>query len=251
MFIADDLGAWLISLFADGVRRNLTALVLGDELDRALRSAATAAIELTAAELCPDDSQAAMVINEVFGAPVSDALFAQHTTLLRALENGIAEQVAVLDDASLTGTDQSSADVLGVPAGVIAEKLADNLVQRIKAAAARGGPLAALADQLNHDRTYTQGRETTDAVRQVGARILEAITPLATVRRAQTTSSEILPDIALHVEQCFENLGLDQHDEAERVSVLNRGAAGSPAIPRTGRIVTHGHGHLRRPGRAP
>lgn len=216
MFIADDLGAWLISLFADGVRRNLTALVLGDELDRALRSAAAAAIELTAAELCPDNSQAAMVINEVFGAPVSDALLAQHTTLLRALETGIDEQLAVLDDASLTGTGRSSADVLGVPARVIAEKLADNLVQRIKAAAARGGPLASLAAQLNHDRTYTQGQETTDAVRQVGARILDAITPLATTQRAQATNSETLPDIALQVEQCFENLGLDQHDEAER-----------------------------------
>ena len=216
MFVADDLGAWLIGLFADSVRRNLTTLVLGDELDRAVHSAATAAIDHTAAELCPGDSQAAMVINEVFGAPISDALLAQHTTLLRALETGIAEQLAVLDDASLTETGQSSADILGVPAGVIAEKLTDNLVQRIKAVAARGGPLAPLADQLNHDRTYIQGQETTDAVRQVGARILEAITLLATAQGAQSTSSETLKDIALYVEQCFENLGLDEHDEGER-----------------------------------
>ena len=103
MFVADDLGAWLIGLFADSVRRNLTTLVLGDELDRAVRSPATAAIDHTAAELCPGDSQAAMVINEVFGAPISDALLAQHTTLLRALETGIAQQLAVLDDASLAG----------------------------------------------------------------------------------------------------------------------------------------------------
>jgi hypothetical protein len=42
---------------------------------------------------------------------------------------GISAQLAVLDDSSLTGTGQSSADVLGVPGEVIAG--AANLTQRL------------------------------------------------------------------------------------------------------------------------
>ena len=53
-------------------------------------------------------------------------------------------------------------------------------------------------------------------MRQVGARSFEAITLLATAQRTQSTSSETLKDIALGVGQCFENLGLDEHDEGER-----------------------------------
>lgn len=220
VFVADDLGAWLVGLLADGVRRKLTTLVLGDELDRALRTAATAAIGITADELCPDDhgqaEQVAMVINEVFRKPVSDALLAQHMTVLNALQAGIADQLAVLDDASLTGTGLSSADVLGVPVGVLADKLTDHLVQRIILSAARGGPLEPLAAQLNHDRTYLQGQDARDALRQLGTQILEAVAPLAAAPKAQRPGSEALPDIALHVDQCFEDLGLDEHDEAER-----------------------------------
>jgi len=55
VFVADDLGAWLTGLLADAGRRKLTALVLGTDQERALRSAATAAVRLTAAELRPDD----------------------------------------------------------------------------------------------------------------------------------------------------------------------------------------------------
>lgn len=44
VFIADDLGAWLIGLLADTGRKNLTALVLGTEQERAVRLVATAAV---------------------------------------------------------------------------------------------------------------------------------------------------------------------------------------------------------------
>jgi hypothetical protein len=40
--------------------------------------------------------------------------------LLEGLQAGIAWQLAVLDDAELAGTGQSSADVLGVPGTVLA-----------------------------------------------------------------------------------------------------------------------------------
>ena len=55
-----------------------------------------------------------MVVSEVFGEPVPAAALAGQATVLEALQAGIAGQLAVLDDAGLTGTGQSSADVLGV-----------------------------------------------------------------------------------------------------------------------------------------
>ena len=59
---------------------------------------------------------------------------------------------------SLTGTGQSSADVLGTPGSVLAEKLAGHLVREIILRGSRGGPLAPLAGQLNHDVTHLQGQ---------------------------------------------------------------------------------------------
>ena len=50
MFVADDLGGWLIGLVADAARKKL---IRGDELDRALRASAATAIKRTGAELSP------------------------------------------------------------------------------------------------------------------------------------------------------------------------------------------------------
>jgi hypothetical protein len=58
-----------------------------------------------------------MVVSEVFGEPMPDSPLAGEATLLQALQAGIAEKLAVLDDAALTGTGQSSAEVLGVSGG--------------------------------------------------------------------------------------------------------------------------------------
>jgi hypothetical protein len=219
-FVADDLAAWLIALMADGVRRRLTTLVLGDELDRALGSAAKAAIGQTAADLCPDDTeqaeQVAAVINEVFRTPVSDALLARPTTMLRAIEAGITNQLAVLDDASLTGTGVSSADVLGIPAGELADKLTDHLVQQIALRATRGGALEPLAAQLNHDRTHLQGQEIYDALLHIRSEILEAIAPLTVAARDALPQSPELPDIDRYVAECFDGLNIDEHEKAER-----------------------------------
>jgi TIR domain-containing protein len=170
-FVADDLGAWLIGLIADATRKKLTGLILGTEQERALRSAATAAIQLTAQELCPSDAeqagQLAMVTNEVFAGPLPDAPLAGHSTMLEVLQAGIIEQLAVLDNTSLTGTGQSSADVLGIPAVVLADRLFSHLVREVMIRGSRGGPLTPLADQLNHDLTHLQGKRLEEMVGEV------------------------------------------------------------------------------------
>ncbi len=162
VFVVDDLAAWLVGLLADAGRKKLTTLVLGDAQERALQQAAIAAAQDTAEELSPSDGQRAgqiaIVIREVFRAPVPDAPLAGVATLVEGLQAGIAGQLAVLDDAGLTGTGQSSAEVLGVPGTVLADKLTEHLVREIMLRGSRGGPLAPLADQLNHDLTHLQVR---------------------------------------------------------------------------------------------
>jgi tetratricopeptide (TPR) repeat protein len=166
VFVADDLGAWLVGLLADAGRRKLAVLVLGSEQERALRQAAAAAVQLTAGELAFGNGEhagrLAMVISEVFREPVPDGRLAGQETLLEALHAGVAEMLAVLDDVSLTGTGQSSAGVLGVQGSVVAEKLAGHLVREVMLRGSRGGPLAPLAGQLNHDVTHLQGRRLED-----------------------------------------------------------------------------------------
>ena len=96
VFVADDLGAWLVGLLADAGRKKLTTVVLGSEQERALRQAATAAIQLTADELASagggQAGQLAMVVSEVFREPMPDAPLAGQATLLEVLQAGIAEQ---------------------------------------------------------------------------------------------------------------------------------------------------------------
>jgi len=104
-FVADDLGAWLVGLLADASRKKLMEFVLGTDQERALRSAATAAVRFTAEKLCPDDDEQtehlALVISQVFRSPVPTAPLAEHETVLEALQAGIAGQLTVLDDVSL------------------------------------------------------------------------------------------------------------------------------------------------------
>jgi len=185
VFVADDLGAWLVGLLADAGRKKLTTLVLGTDQERALRSAATAAVQLTANDLRPHDAEqaehVALVISQVFDGPVPVAWLAGHATVLEALHAGIAGQLAVLDDASLTGTGKSSAEVLGVPGKLLAENLAGHLLREIVTRGARGGPLEPLANQLNHDRTYLQGERVEGKVDQLDDRILEVLVRLDSV----------------------------------------------------------------------
>jgi hypothetical protein len=160
VFVADALGTWLVEQLAEAFRKKLTELIFGGEQERALRHAADAAVLATAEEMSPSGGaqaeQVAMVISEVFRNPVPDAPRAGPVMLLEGLQAGIARQLAVLDDAGLTGTGQSSADVMGVPGAVLADRLTAHLVREIIVRGSGGGPLAPLADQFNHELTRLQ-----------------------------------------------------------------------------------------------
>jgi hypothetical protein len=171
VFIADDLAAWLIGVLAEAGRKKLTTLVLGSEQERALRSAATTAVQSTVTELRPGDDdraeQLAMVVSEVFGEPTPEAPLGGQATVLEDLQAGIARQLTVLDDAGLTGTGQSSAEVLGLRAEVVAAKLTGHLLREIVVRGSRGGPLFPLASQLNHDVTHLQSQRVEAMVDQL------------------------------------------------------------------------------------
>jgi tetratricopeptide (TPR) repeat protein len=188
VFVADDLASWLIGLLADAGRRKLTALILGSDQERALRSAAAAAVRLTAGELRHGDpeqaEQVARVISEGFRAPMSAGALAGQQTMLGALRASVAGQLAVLDEAALTGAGQSPVSVLGVPAAVIAEKLAGHLVREIVSRAARGGPLVPLAAQLNDDVTHLQGQQVHGELRELRGVVLDALARLEAARAA-------------------------------------------------------------------
>jgi hypothetical protein len=170
VFVADDLGAWLVEVLADSGRRKLTELVLGTDQERALRSAATAAVQFTAAELSADGERAghlAMVISEVFAEPTPGARTAGWGTLLEELRAGIADQLKVLGDASMTGTGASSLETFGVRAEVLVERLTGNLVREIIVRGSRGGPLFPLASQINDDVTHLRGQRLETRVDEV------------------------------------------------------------------------------------
>ena len=183
VFLADDLGAWLVGLLADAGRKKLTTLVLGTDQERALRQAATAAVQLTARELDPSGGdqagQLAMVMSEVFSEPTPDEPLARQATLLEGLQTGIVQKLAPLGDVGLTGTGQSSSELLGVPTTVLAERLADYLVREIMLRGSRGGPLAPLADQLNHDVTHLQGQRLEGMLARLANEVQDALAQAA------------------------------------------------------------------------
>jgi tetratricopeptide (TPR) repeat protein len=203
VFVADDLNAWLITLLADAGRRKLAELVLGTDQERALRSAGTTAVRLTAAELLPDDDeragQLAMVISEVFGQPVASAPLTGPGTLLENLRAGVTERLAVLDDASLTGTGISSAGELGIPAGMLGARLTGHLVREIVIRGSRGGPLFSLASQLNDDVTHLQGQRLEAMVGQMAGELRRVLTLLESapaLAAVQVALAELPPEAA-------------------------------------------------------
>ena len=178
VFGADDFGAWLVAILADAGRKRLTTVVLGSDQERALRGAAKVAVQLTASELRPDGGGAeelAMVVSEVFTTSAPGFPTTGRATLLEALQTGIATQLAALDDVELTGTQKSSAQVLGFSAGMLAEKLTQKLIREVMVRGARGGPLAPLAAQLNADKTNLQGQRIEDIVGRLDNAVREAL----------------------------------------------------------------------------
>jgi tetratricopeptide (TPR) repeat protein len=113
-----------------------------------------------------------MVIDQVFGEPLHRASVARDATLLEEIQAEVWAQLAPLDDANLTGVGQSSAQLLGIPAVVLAEHLASRLLQEIIVRGSGGGPLAPLADQLNHDVTHLRQQR----IEGMLAAVLDAVT---------------------------------------------------------------------------
>ena len=136
-------------------------------------------MQLTVLELDPTGGpmaeQFAVVISEVFHAAMPEASVVEHPTLLEALQTGILRQLTVLDDASLTGTGQSSADVLGVSGNALAATLAAHLVRTIIHRGSSGGPLSPLADQLNHDVTHMQNQQLQGMLVQLTDEVHDAL----------------------------------------------------------------------------
>jgi hypothetical protein len=204
VFVADALGAWLVEQLADAGRKKLTELILGSEQERALRRAADAAVWATAEEVCPPDGeqaeQVAGVISEVFGDPLPAAPLAGPVMLLKGLQTGIARQLAVLDDAELTGTGQASADVLGVPGTVLADRLTAHLVREIIVRGSGGGPLTPLADQLNHELTRLQGQRIEGLLARLAGQVRDVLgRPATAVAVAGRPLEEVTDPFALEV----------------------------------------------------
>src|SRR4051794_24052606 len=169
MFIAEALGAWLIEQLAESGRSRLAGWLLGSQQQRALEQAASAAIQDTAWQLRPGPSAGeeaagaehlARVIDHVFQTPPSPSeSLSKRDSLLEGLYAAVAVRLAALGNRDLTGTDQSSAELLGVSVPALAELLANRLVREIIVAGASGGSLTPLADQLNHDLTHLRGEQ--------------------------------------------------------------------------------------------
>jgi hypothetical protein len=198
VFVADDLAAWLVGFLADAGRKKLTTLTLGTDQERALRAAATAAVQLTAEELRPGNDaqteQVALVISQVFSRLMPSEPLVRHRTILEALQAGIAEQLAPLNDASLTGTGQSSLEVLEVSAPVLAEKLTSHLLRDIVSRGVRGGPLFPLASQLNDDVTHLQGERLEEMVGRLASDLRTALVRLERQELSQAAGAVAKPN---------------------------------------------------------
>jgi TIR domain-containing protein len=183
VFVADDLAAWLIFILAEAGRKKLTTVILRDDQTRALRPATTEAVRVTAAELSPGDAkraeELAIMVDPLFKTPVPGAPLGEQATVLEALQVAIAEQLKVLDSPGLTAT-LTSLTGRDVSATVVAQKLTGHLVRAIMVRGSRGGPLAPLASQLNHDLTHLQGQRLEEMVGEV----LQVLARLDQVRTA-------------------------------------------------------------------
>ena len=67
--------------------------------------------------------------------------------------------------------EQSSAELLGASAAVLAKQLGGHLVPEIMLRGARGGPLAPLSDQLNHDVTHLQVQRLEGMLAQLAGKV--------------------------------------------------------------------------------
>ena len=120
-----------------------------------------------------------MVISKAFCKPAQGAPLAGSVTMLEVPRAAVVRQLAVLEDAGRAAAGQSLVEVLGIPGAVLAEKLTGHLVREIMLRGSGGGPLAPLADQLNHDLTHLQGQRVEGMLARLVALVMTASASLA------------------------------------------------------------------------
>ena len=221
VFVADDLGAWLVGLLADAFRKKVTAFVLGSDQERALRRVATKAVLAIAMEVSPSSGERAeeiaMAVNEVFGEPAPAVWLAGEVPLLEGLRDGIARKLAVLDDASITGSGQPYAAGLGVSGAALADRLTVHLEREILLSGSRVGPLTPLADQLNHELTRRD-------VRRVGDMLVRLAGEVRQLRSRPVSRSA---DVGWPLSEVTDPFVLEVHHPVE----LERPPAELPVLP--------------------
>jgi len=219
VFVVDDLAGWLVGVLADAGRKKLIGFIFGDEQERALRPAASAAVQQAPHDLSPaGDEQATQLAAAVRKALKKSELAAPLTgqvTLMEALHASIAVQLAMVDDTDLTGVGRSAAAVPGVSGAVVADRLTSYLVREITVRGSHGGPLAPLADQLNHDLTHLQGQRVESKLDRLLAQVQDALVlPGSDAAVAGRPLREVTDPFALEVHRPVQPEGLPREMRA-------------------------------------
>jgi len=153
---------------------------------------------------------------------------ADHSTIVQSLQAGVARQMEVLSDPDLTGTGLSSAELLGVPAATMAEKLTGHLLREIIIRGTGGGPLSSLANQLNHDVSHMKGQQIEGMVERLSSQVLEAFTELKDSYRLANEQTHIRPAGQL-ITEVTDPFALEIH---RPITVASESAVGTlPLLP--------------------
>ena len=137
-----------------------------------------------------------------------------------------------------------------MPGSVLAEALAGHLVQEIMLRGSGGGPLAPLADQLNHDVTHLQGQRLEGKLAQLADQVT-ALAPAGRATAMQRKPVRLLPRPAFLAgrEELLADLGLRLAGGDGRgpriVALHGLGGAGKTSV-----AVEYVHRHLGEVGLA-
>jgi hypothetical protein len=202
-FIAEAFGAWVIQEFGNAARKRAAAWLRGSDQERALRAASQEAIGRAAADLTPGTSETDVdglgrALDQVFRIPALRSELSTQNTFLESLDAGLRDQLAALDDAELTGVGSSYSDIVGISTDQAATALTGQLLRCIRVRGAAGGPLAALADQLNHDISHLQERQNTGLLQEIVNHLRDTAPP-APARTFVSLAADIIgQEIGVH-----------------------------------------------------
>ncbi len=228
--LGEAFGVWLVDQLTDAGPMPVDTWLLGTDQRRAVQEAAAAAIEATARQLRPtpttDDTQGVnhleRIIAQVFQMPPTPSESpAERVTLLEELWARVAARLAVLDDVNLTGTGQSSAQLLGVSVPTLAELLIRHLLREFIVRGGADGSLAPLAAQLNHDLVQLQGQQQNASLGRL-AKDLQ-VTLDRTGQQIQSIPAKTTPPLGRPVHELTDPFALEVHraiDAPDRAAPL-------------------------------